>query len=857
MTRTVFRHASTRRKRLTPVLATAALLIGALVATPANAAPQPEAPGGAVDVYTGELTTDQVKLLNRSGIDQEDISLGKGQGGRVQVEAVLNGAQVAELNKQGLRLTVKTVQGKDVAQRLKAAPPKVFRPYSGPGNLHEELLKVAAEHPSIATAVDIGTSVQGKPITAVRVSKNVRNLKDRKRPVAIYQAAQHAREWITPEMVRRLLHHYVNGYGKDAELTQIINTTDLWFLPVVNVDGYDLTFTDGFRLWRKNARDNNGDGKVTTGDGIDLNRNFTYKWGYDNEGSSPRPASEVYRGPAAASEPETRAQIGLYKRLRPAYLINYHSAAELLLHGVGWQALTRSPDDVIHDALLGDIDQPAVPGYTPELGAQLYTTNGDTDGEADNKHGALSVTPEMATCKTAANTFPDDEWTPEKCGSVFEFPDDERLIAHEFEKNLPFALSIGKSARTPDNPVSVVGRTVPDFEAKRFPVSYGDTQEVQAYIRRSLDDKTFHYRINAGPDQQEEAHEWRGGERFGNENDHYFGEYRGEVAEQKPGDKVEVWFSGDKNGELVESRHFTYTVNSRDKADVLVIADEDYRGVNPTYPPGTRSPKYAQQYADLVKAAGHKPIIWDFSAAPIDPVHLNILKHFKAVVWYLGDNRLTQDAPDEPVKTHQGDAPDSQVADRAKNLLLSIRAYLNEGGKLLHAGETSGYFGPLSQLNGGGIYYGLKGHPERPCVVTGNYRDDCELLSDDFFQYYLGAYERQRAGAPTQFTGVKGPFDGVTSKLGGTASNPLNEAGRFQVTSTVLPRDAFPQFASWKVGDYLGGDAPRPAGALATVDTASAVATRDSVLFGFGIEQATTPAEQRTLVSRALDHLLG
>ncbi|QXJ24167.1 zinc carboxypeptidase [Actinomadura graeca] len=848
MTRTVFRHATIRRKRLTPVLAAAALLIGALAAAPANAAPQTPGQGGAVDVYTGELTTEQVRLLNRSGIDQEDVSIGRGQGDRVHVEAVLNGAQLAELNKQGLHLTVKKVQGKDVTQRLRAAPPKVFRPYSGPGNIHDELVKVASDHPSIATAVDLGKSVQGKPITAVRVSKNVRTLKDRQRPVVVYQAAQHAREWITPEMVRRLLHHYVDGYGKDPNLTRIIDTTDLWFLPVVNVDGYDLTFTDGFRLWRKNARDNNGDGKVTVGDGVDLNRNFTYKWGYDNEGSSPRPASEVYRGLSAASEPETKAQIGLYQRLRPAYLINYHSAAELLLHGVGWQALTRSPDDVVHDALLGDIDHPAVPGYTPELGAQLYTTNGDTDGEADNKHGALSVTPEMATCKTAANTFPDDEWTPEKCGSLFEFPDDERLIAHEFQKNLPFALSIGRSAHTPDSPVSATGRTVPDFETNGFTTSFGESQEVRAYIRRSLRDKELHYRINGGRVRDEEVREWRGGERYGDENDHYFAEYRGEVADQEPGDKVEVWFSGERGRGRVESKHFTYTVRSQHRADVLVIADEDYKGVNPTYPPGTKAPKYARQYADLVESAGHRPLVWDIDTdgAPHD---LGVLKHFKAVVWYLGDNRLTQDASDEPVKTHQGDAPDSQVADRAKDLLLSVRSYLNEGGKLLHTGETTGYTGPISQLNGGGIYYGLKGHPERPCVVTGNYRDDCELLSDDFFQYYLGAYERQRAGAPTGFTGTGRPFEGVTSGLGGTTSNPLNEAGRFQVTSAVLPEDSFPQFASRKAGDYLGGGgAP---------DTASSVVTPDSVLFGFGIEQVTTPAEQRTLVARALSHLLG
>ncbi|WP_030169038.1 M14 family metallopeptidase [Spirillospora albida] len=803
MTRTRFRH---RRRRFTTLLAVVALLIGTFTAVPADAAPKPAASGAAVEAYTGELTGDQVKTLNESGLDREDVQFGKGKNGLFRVEAVMSGTQAAALAKQGVRLAVKKVDGKDARARAKAAANGVFRPYSGAGNIREEIVKLAADNPGIATAVDIGTSVQGKPITAIRVSKGAKTLKDGKRPAVVYQATQHAREWITPEMVRRLLHHYVGNYGKNADITKVVDTTDLWFIPVVNVDGYDLTFQDGFRLWRKNARDNNGDGQITGGDGVDLNRNFPYKWGYDNEGSSPNPASETYRGTGPASEPETRAQIALYDRLRPNFLVNWHSAAELLLHGVGWQSLTRSPDDVIHDAALGDIDKPAVPGYTPQLGAQLYTTNGETDGQADNRHGALSITPEMATCVTAANTFPDDPYTPENCGSVFEFPDDERLIQHEFEKNLPFAVATGKSAHKPDEPVSVVGRTTADFVPDGFTTSFGGSQEAAAVIRRSLGAKTLNYRINGGKARRAGVREWRGGERFGGEGDHYYAEYRGRVHGQKPGDRVEVWFTGYKGRTRVESSRFTYTVRDRGRADVLVIADEDYTGVNPTYPAGTNAPRYSGRYADLVRGAGHRPLVWDIDKDGV-PHDLGVLKHFRGVVWYLGDNRLTQDAADDPVRTYLGDVPDSQVADRAKELVLNVRSYLNEGGKLLHTGETTGYNGPLNRLNGGGIYYGLKGHTDRPCVVSGNFRDDCELLSDDFFQYYLGAFDRQRVGAPTAFTGTASPFGGLDAGLGGTPSNPVNEAGGFQVTSTVLPAGDFPQFRSWKLGDYLGAAA--------------------------------------------------
>ena len=50
------------------------------------------------------------------------------------------------------------------------------------------------------------------------------------------------------------------------------------------------------RLWRKNLRDNNGDGQITAVDGVDPNRNFPTRWNYDDEGSNTDTSSETYRG---------------------------------------------------------------------------------------------------------------------------------------------------------------------------------------------------------------------------------------------------------------------------------------------------------------------------------------------------------------------------------------------------------------------------------------------------------------------------------------------------------------------------------------------------------------------------------
>ena len=90
-------------------------------------------------------------------------------------------------------------------------------------------------------------------------------------------------------------------------------------MPVVNPDGYDYTFTSpATRLWRKNLRDNNGDGVITNVDGVDTNRNWPTKWNYDLEGASDDPADETYHGPAPASEPEVKALRALEQRIGPS-----------------------------------------------------------------------------------------------------------------------------------------------------------------------------------------------------------------------------------------------------------------------------------------------------------------------------------------------------------------------------------------------------------------------------------------------------------------------------------------------------------------------------------------------------------
>lgn len=789
----------------------AAFAAAAVLAAPAAAAPP------AYDVYEGDVTPPQLEEIIELGVDRHDLRIERlpgerGPKAKVRVEAILSPGQARRLRGEGVEMGPKDTGGGDtVAQRATALVEEglsVFRPYSGPGGLKAEFAQAAREHPKLAELQTYGRTVNGQEIVALKVTRDARKVKDGKRPAVLYVGAQHAREWITPEMIRRLMHHVLDGYERDRDIRRLVDRTELWFVPVANPDGYDFTFQDGQRLWRKNLRDNDGDGAIAPGDGVDLNRNYATKWGYDNEGSSPEPSSETYRGPSPSSEPETKALDGLVGRVGFEFLVNYHSAAELLLYGTGWQVATPTPDDLISIALAGDDAEPAVPGYDPDLSAELYTTNGDTDTHMTERHGTLGFTPEMSTCEAASESVPGDEWEAADCGSGFEFPDDEGLVQAEFEKNIPFALSVAMSADDPDDPESSVGRTAPDFQVDSFDVSYGDPQTVAVTAKRALKATRMWYRINGGRPRSDRVREWRGGERYGDENDRYYAELRGEVRGAKAGDRVEVWFTGAKPGRgLVRSDPFTYTVQADTGADVLVLANEDYTGVNPTYPAGTSAPKYAAAYAAAIEATGRSADVWDVDAQGV-PHDLGVLGHYDAVVWYLGDNRITQDPEDELISTPFGELPDVGVAERQQYLTIAVRDYLNEGGKLIHAGETAQYSGlPGIGDAVGGLLYARNGDEDAECVVSSapGFFEDCLILADDFRQYWLGAYARTDTAGPEAVAGTGAPLDGFAAELGGPVvdgDNPLDEAGNFQVTSDVLPPDQFPQFASRGAAEY-------------------------------------------------------
>ena len=272
------------------------------------------APGGSkgdrLEMYKATVDAAAFQKLQAGGYDiasVRDTAAGK------EVALVLTNGERDRLRGQGVRLSVyRDKNGRSQSQRaaLEAAGGfTVWRSYDEPGGIRDEMYQLARQNPQLLKLEVLGKTAQGREYIALKLTQGARDVPDGSRPAVLYVATHHAREWISTEVDRRLLHWYIDRWrANDKTIKTMLKNTELWFVLVHNPDGYQYTF-DVERLWRKNLRDNNDDGRTTSGDGVDPNRNYSEHWSYDNEGSSSLFPSETYRGPAPESEPETKAMV--------------------------------------------------------------------------------------------------------------------------------------------------------------------------------------------------------------------------------------------------------------------------------------------------------------------------------------------------------------------------------------------------------------------------------------------------------------------------------------------------------------------------------------------------------------------
>jgi hypothetical protein len=271
--------------------------------------------------------------------------------------------------------------------------------------------KMVAKHPTLATWLDVGDSwekANGLGGHDMRVLKLTNQNIGGTKPILLITSAIHAREYTTAPLALALAKQLIDGYGKDADATWILDNHEVHLLLQTNPDG--RVKAESGLLWRKNTNQAYC-GPNSNDRGADLNRNFEFSWNSTHgQGSSGNPCDETYRGTAGASEPEVQAVTAYMRSLWPdrrgpgrndpapddtsGLHIDLHSYGDLVLWP--WGDTTQASPNATEFQTLGR-KFAWFNDYYPEQSIGLYPTDGTSDGPPYGELGVPSYTIELGS----------------------------------------------------------------------------------------------------------------------------------------------------------------------------------------------------------------------------------------------------------------------------------------------------------------------------------------------------------------------------------------------------------------------------------------------------------------------------
>jgi len=158
-------------------------------------------------------------------------------------------------------------------------------------------------------------SKQGYDIWALKITGEAAEVTTEK-GVFFAMAGIHAREYAPPELASRWAETLIDAYGNNADITAMLDHTEIHLVLQSNPDGRQVAETNRSVFKRKNLNPSGSGSRCGKGVGVDLNRNFPFRWGF-TPGSSNDKCSPIYRGLAPASESEVKAIVQYCKTIFP------------------------------------------------------------------------------------------------------------------------------------------------------------------------------------------------------------------------------------------------------------------------------------------------------------------------------------------------------------------------------------------------------------------------------------------------------------------------------------------------------------------------------------------------------------
>jgi Zinc carboxypeptidase/Chitobiase/beta-hexosaminidase C-terminal domain len=190
---------------------------------------------------------------------------------------------------------------------------------------------------------------------------------------------QHAREWATPLTCLETAEQLLRNYAIDPQTRKLVDNLDIFILPSSNPDGSHYSLHN-FNFQRRNMTNWCVEGGEETDDpfaanfwtprvnpgtgapyasndpgsrdawGVDLNRNNTFGTLFDGYiGASYSCTSDVYTGPAEASEPEIRNELWVADKFKNIkFSNNIHSYGGYFMWAPGAYLPDRGEGDAVH-----------------------------------------------------------------------------------------------------------------------------------------------------------------------------------------------------------------------------------------------------------------------------------------------------------------------------------------------------------------------------------------------------------------------------------------------------------------------------------------------------------------------------
>ena len=206
------------------------------------------------------------------------------------------------------------------------------------------LQTIAEKFPDRVKYFELGETRLGRVIPAIQFTSSKPS--EYKIPI-LFTGAHHANELISTEHCYDIIYHLLNDFEKYEPYLENIS---VWIVPIVNPDGSHFFWNKSVDMGRKNGYlplDMNEDDPTR---GVDLNRNYPFRWNSGNKRASSGYTNNVfYRGPTAASEPETKSMILLAKRERFLFSMSFHSFATAILFPYTIDNLTNPEPDYAKD----------------------------------------------------------------------------------------------------------------------------------------------------------------------------------------------------------------------------------------------------------------------------------------------------------------------------------------------------------------------------------------------------------------------------------------------------------------------------------------------------------------------------